>query len=203
MYWSIDKTFEFCYGHRVHSQVLDKPEYSVNTMCKCRHLHGHQGTVKLGLEGTKLDNGMVTDFHNLNWLKQWIDDVFDHKFIIDRNDPLFESFFFKDFSREVFDEMDDEMAQDGFLQIDADGSENPAITELFESFVVVDFVPTSENLAKFIFDMASEKMAKIENLRATAQNIQSETQRNVPEVDHLKSETILNLAMARAKAQGI
>ena len=49
----------------------------------------------------------------------------------------------------------------------------------------------------------AEKMAKIENLRATAQNIQSETQRNVPEVDHLKSETILNLAMARSKAQGL
>ena len=48
----------------------------------------------------------------------------------------------------------------------------------------------------------AEKMAKIENLRATAQNIQSETQRNVPEVAHLQSETILNLAMARAKAQG-
>jgi hypothetical protein len=48
----------------------------------------------------------------------------------------------------------------------------------------------------------AEKMAKIENLRATAQNIQSETQRNVPEVAHLQSETILNLAMARSKAQG-
>jgi len=48
----------------------------------------------------------------------------------------------------------------------------------------------------------AEKMAKIENLRATAQNIQSETMRNAPEVEHLQSETILNLTMARAKAQG-
>ena len=57
-------------------------------------------------------------------------------------------------------------------------------------------------LIKTQMDFA-EKMAKIDNLRATAQNIQSETMRNVPEVDHLKSETILNLAMARSKAQGL
>ena len=43
----------------------------------------------------------------------------------------------------------------------------------------------------------AEKMAKIEKLRSDAQNVQSETMRNIPEVEHLKSETILNLAKAR------
>ena len=43
----------------------------------------------------------------------------------------------------------------------------------------------------------AEKMAKIEKLRTEAQNIQSETMRNIPEVEHLQSETILNLAKAR------
>ncbi len=43
----------------------------------------------------------------------------------------------------------------------------------------------------------AEKMAKIEKLRMDAQNIQSETMRNIPEVEHLQSETILNLAKAR------
>ena len=43
----------------------------------------------------------------------------------------------------------------------------------------------------------AEKMAKIEKLRIEAQNIQSETERNIPEVEHLQSETILNLAKAR------
>jgi hypothetical protein len=43
----------------------------------------------------------------------------------------------------------------------------------------------------------AEKMAKIEKLRTEAQNIQSETERNIPEVEHLQSETILNLAKAR------
>ena len=43
----------------------------------------------------------------------------------------------------------------------------------------------------------AEKMAKLEKLRMDAQNIQSETMRNIPEVEHLQSETILNLAKAR------
>lgn len=157
MMWNIDKTFEFCYGHRVHSQVLDKPEYSINTMCKCRHLHGHQGTVKLGLRGTELENGMVTDFHNLNWFKQWIDNVLDHKFIIDRSDPLITTLI-PGYIDTPFE------AETTFQQVNVvselDVSE--ALSELYESFVIVDFVPTSENLAKWIFDMASKKMAEID-----------------------------------------
>jgi len=43
----------------------------------------------------------------------------------------------------------------------------------------------------------AEKMAKIEKLRMDSQNIRSETLRNLPEVEHLQSETILNLAKAR------
>ena len=155
MIWNIDKTFEFCYGHRVHSQVLDKPEYSINTMCKCRHLHGHQGTVKLGLQGTKLENGMVTDFHNLNWLKQWIDSVLDHKFIIDRSDPLIKTLI-PGFTDSPFN------PDTTFQVVDAKELDvDDVMRELYESYVIVDFVPTSENLAKWIFDMASEKMAEI------------------------------------------
>ena len=43
----------------------------------------------------------------------------------------------------------------------------------------------------------AEKMARIEKLRIDSQNVQSETMRNIPEVEHLQSETILNLAKAR------
>jgi hypothetical protein len=61
---------------------------------------------------------------------------------------------------------------------------------------------TSENtLVKEQMEMA-EKMAKIEKLRTDSENIQSETMRNIPEVEHLQSETILNLAKARAESQG-
>jgi Xaa-Pro aminopeptidase len=46
----------------------------------------------------------------------------------------------------------------------------------------------------------TEKMAKIEKLKVDISNVQSETMRNIPEVEHLQSETILNLANARKAA---
>lgn len=89
--WQISKSFDFCYGHRVWAQELN-PEFSNNKKCSCRHLHGHNGTVTINLEATKLDNqGMVTDFGNLSWFKTWLKNYVDHKFILDINDPLFES----------------------------------------------------------------------------------------------------------------
>ena len=48
----------------------------------------------------------------------------------------------------------------------------------------------------------TERLAKIEKMKTDIKLTQSETARNVPEVEHLKSETILNLATARMKAQG-
>ena len=60
---------------------------------------------------------------------------------------------------------------------------------------------SEEHMVTLQLDLA-KKMAQIENLRSTAQNIQAETMRNIPEVEHLQSETVLNLASARAKAQG-
>lgn len=85
--WTIDKQFDFCYGHRVWTQELDK-EYSLDTHTKCRHLHGHQATVVVHLGSDKLDKGMVTDFKHLGWLNQFLDDYLDHKFILDKNDPI-------------------------------------------------------------------------------------------------------------------
>jgi hypothetical protein len=55
---------------------------------------------------------------------------------------------------------------------------------------------SQDSLVERQMDLA-EKMAKIEKLRSDAKNVQSETMRNIPEVEHLQSETILNLAKAR------
>ena len=41
------------------------------------------------------------------------------------------------------------------------------------------------------------KAVKLEKIQADTARQRSETARNIPEVDHLKSETILNLAKAR------
>ena len=50
--------------------------------------------------------------------------------------------------------------------------------------------------------LIEKELAQIDKLRADTQNTQSETMRNIPEVEHLKSETILNLATAKERLQG-
>jgi hypothetical protein len=47
-----------------------------------------------------------------------------------------------------------------------------------------------------------KELAQIDKLRADTENTHSETMRNIPEVEHLKSETLLNIATATEKLQG-
>lgn len=164
--WEITKHFDFCYGHRVHTQELDAA-LSCYSSCKCRHLHGHQGKLKVTLAGKTLTNGMVTDFHHLNWLKVFIDDYFDHKMIMDINDPYLPNmvapltFYDGEYYLHV-PCADMNVSQLSLAIIDDDVLEEVALTsaerEVLEGLVVVDFVPTSENLAKFIFDWVTFRM---------------------------------------------
>lgn len=160
MKWSIDKSFDFCYGHRVWSQRLDVA-YSLDSCLACRHLHGHQGRIKIFLEARELERGMVTDFKHLGWFKAWLDATLDHKFIIDRNDPLF-SDMLSHYCR------DGEMDRDRFTH-HAEGYWTPrlellddageALREKYEGMVVVDFIPTSEHLTAWILRIVTERMA--------------------------------------------
>ena len=49
----------------------------------------------------------------------------------------------------------------------------------------------------------AEKAVKLEKIKADTARQRSETARNVPEVEHLKSETILNLAKAKAAGRDV
>jgi len=150
----ITKTFECDYGHRVHNQTLNK-EYSIDDQCVCRHLHGHRMKVAISLEAEELTEGMVTDFKHLNWFKKFIDEVIDHKFIVDINDPLFTVITGN--SPCQVEQGVHSGATYGYFELDDNELEN----EFYESFVVVDFVPTSENLSKWFFNIAKTKMAKM------------------------------------------
>ena len=52
------------------------------------------------------------------------------------------------------------------------------------------------------FIKLQKELATIDKLRADTENKQSETLRNIPEVEHLQSETLLNIATAQEKLQG-
>jgi len=76
--FQVTQEIEFCYGHRL-----------LNYAGKCRHLHGHNGRAVIVLEGEALDDrGMLVDFSDIKQsVRTWIDDVLDHRMILNEADP--------------------------------------------------------------------------------------------------------------------
>ena len=158
MPWIIDKTFEFCYGHRVWTQELNG-EYAADLKCACRHLHGHEGKMQVYLSGVDLDKtGMITDFRHLEWLKKWINEYIDHQFVIDKHDPLYGQIIGKDVPLiPVY------VPNTNFVaghHIDPNYYKNMTgpEQEYYEGFMVVDFVPTSERLSRWMAELVEIKM---------------------------------------------
>jgi 6-pyruvoyltetrahydropterin/6-carboxytetrahydropterin synthase len=186
----IDKSFSFCYGHRVHNQRLDTKFTENGDAClACRHLHGHEGLIKVFLEeidpGVNIKaTGMVTDFKHLGWFKNFIDDVLDHKMILDLKDPLNSEnlIWLLDDDEEIDFEVLHKMPEgywipdltkiyDSMKTFNWDPENNPkakAIIEKYEGVVLVDFVPTSENLAAWLLEIAQKKMQELPNIRVKA-----------------------------------
>jgi 6-pyruvoyltetrahydropterin/6-carboxytetrahydropterin synthase len=154
--WIISKDFNFCYGHRVYTQELN-PEYSLDSACKCRHLHGHEGLIRISLEAKHLNNGMVTDFKHLNWFKKWINDELDHKFIMGLDDPLLlhEVPLISDLTLFKHEAGHYTLTPKSYYDLEI------PLREKYEGMVFVNFVPTSENLSKWLFEYIEQKMSKI------------------------------------------
>ncbi len=164
MKWVIDKSFSFCYGHRVHNQRLDTEfTESGNACLACRHLHGHEGLVKVFLEegedGSNVaEIGMVTDFKHLGWFKNFLDDTLDHKFIMDIKDPLF----YNEFPLVSFDSALDQadtreellFKNTGYLNKDLaiEMKEGYFIPDLTEIRAAADFLDNSQAEADAIFE---------------------------------------------------
>lgn len=163
--FQIDKTFEFCYGHRVHSQVLDS-RYADDLKCACRHLHGHEAKVQVFMEAETLnDQGMVVDFRHTEWLKRALNEHVDHKFLIDAEDPLRSALmlgFAADTAESVYVQVGDVSLPLGARVKASCYTHLPlAQQELLAGFLVVPFVPTSENLAKWVYELTARAMAPI------------------------------------------
>ncbi len=166
--WKIAKEFEFDYGHRVWSQTLNC-DFSLDNKCVCRHQHGHRGMIRVYLSSKELKDGMVTDFKHLNFVKKFIDDVLDHKMILDTNDPAFNHFYpllaFDKNCGEQFDKLF-EYHKEGYYTPWMDNiiKEDIHIQDVYNGLVLVEFVPTSENLSKWLFDIISDKLSSL-NIR--------------------------------------
>ncbi|GAB6072281.1 6-carboxytetrahydropterin synthase [Venenivibrio stagnispumantis] len=99
MKYEITKIFRFEAGHRVWKQDLSRGKGAKLSgekipENKCINLHGHSYVLEVTVGSDSLnEQEMVVDFYHIkSALKSLIDDVFDHSFIIDRNDPIFPEF---------------------------------------------------------------------------------------------------------------
>lgn len=168
--WTIDKQFSFCYGHRVWSQKLEAGYCEDgDSKPKCKHLHGHEGLVHVFLEGETLERGMVTDFKHLGWLKNFLDRYMDHRFVIDVNDPMYSQLV--DGTWNALTEKKIKPLIPVFVPgtqvvagFELDLSDIPDLAdtpeyEVLEGYFIVNFVPTSEHLSKWVHDVAKAKMA--------------------------------------------
>ncbi len=113
----ITRQFQWDMGHRV-----------TNHRSKCRNLHGHRYVALVELEAPLVDTpgasdeGMVMDFAEVKEvLGRWIDEYWDHGFMIYRDDPYAEL----------------------LLRTDT-------------KIIVVDYIPTAENLAVALLDRSRQ-----------------------------------------------
>ncbi|MBL7998906.1 MAG: 6-carboxytetrahydropterin synthase [Candidatus Kapabacteria bacterium] len=59
----------------------------------CKNIHGHSYTLRVELEGTTDNNGMVMDFYDINAAVDPIVESLDHCFICDEDDSVMIEFF--------------------------------------------------------------------------------------------------------------
>ena len=114
------------------------------------------------MSGSGLDpTGMVTDFRHLEWLKKFINEMIDHQFIIDRNDPLYDKIVGNDKQLiPVTLPGRQEYVVGNILNLENITPGTPDY-EYYEGIFVVDFVPTSENLSRWMADLVDFKMKEL------------------------------------------
>ena len=131
--YEITKVYRFEAGHRVWNQNLAKgrgAQLSGNACPpenKCRHLHGHSYLVEITIGSNTLDADMVMDFYHL---KSAVKELIDYK--LDHS-------FIVDKNDPLFSQLQ-KMAKEFGLKL-----------------FVVDFVPTAERLAEFIYNYLKQK----------------------------------------------
>lgn len=71
---TISKQFHFCAAHFLTGLHKSHP---------CARLHGHNYILTIYLKGEPDDRGFVLDYRELELIKEYVDDVLDHRFLND------------------------------------------------------------------------------------------------------------------------
>lgn len=155
-------------GHRV-------PDHG----SKCRNPHGHRYRIIATCEGPVLDqagneeNGMVVDFGNVKrYMMDWLDSVFDHGFVVYAYDKALMNMFFPGSDPiEVLSDYNAAWTEEKTTYLEAmkkNAHLSPIKLPHTDSteqdptglkVIVVDYVPTAENLAKHMFELLSEPVS--------------------------------------------
>jgi 6-pyruvoyltetrahydropterin/6-carboxytetrahydropterin synthase len=56
----------------------------------CRLIHGHNWSFEFTFAGPLDSNGFVVDFGKLKWLREWLEEKFDHTLVLNDSDPSLE-----------------------------------------------------------------------------------------------------------------
>lgn len=79
------------YGHNIGLSACFRQPHADHS--HCRFLHGYSLQFKFTFSCSELDNkNWVVDFGGLKPLKAWLEDTFDHKVVLDREDPFLYKF---------------------------------------------------------------------------------------------------------------
>ncbi len=79
------------YGHNIGLSAVFRQPHADHSHCK--FLHGYSLAFKFTFGCNDLDNkNWAVDFGGLKPLKKWLEDNFDHKVVIDREDPYLYKF---------------------------------------------------------------------------------------------------------------
>jgi len=79
------------YGHNLGLSACFRQPHADHS--HCRFLHGYSLGFKFTFASKELDNkNWVVDFGSLKPLKKWLEETFDHKVVLDQQDPALEHF---------------------------------------------------------------------------------------------------------------
>lgn len=174
MYYEITKQFNLSIGHRVWSQHLD-PILSCGAKNKCRHLHGHNITVSVTLQTQYLQDGLVLDFGNLAFFKNFLDKALDHKFLLDLDDPILEIMLptpLQPILKPYTIYPTKLGINTAFKYISTNLDWTPEQAEYYNSFVFMKGVPTAENLSYHLYLLLNNTLILPNNTSVKSVSVQ-------------------------------
>lgn len=158
--YTIEKTFTGDLAHRIHNQTLDASfTETTQPVLKCRRFHGHTFSLKVKLGSEKLLDDMVVDYNELGFVKTMISEVLDHRTLISDTDPLLGKVVQKVYE-DCTGEKGMRMLMTDYLcsKIALCPVNDSDLREFFDSFTVVPFTTSSENIAKWVYEVVRNKI---------------------------------------------